>query len=279
MAAGRQLAADIGFDFGAGRLDLSTHPFSETMHAGDARITTRFEKNDLTSSFLSILHETGHAIYEQGLPADWAGTPLGAAVSMAVHESQSRLWENLVGRSQSFWENEKPRLEPLFPALRSIPLGTFLAALNLVQPSLIRTESDEVTYNLHILVRYRLEKALIGGDLDVNELPEAWNDACEDSLGIRPSNDTEGVMQDIHWADGSFGYFPTYTLGNILSAQFFTAAREAVDVRDCAALRDWLHREVHSHGHQYDTHALVRRATGRELSTDDFLAYLEGKYL
>lgn len=279
MEAGKYLATAIGYDFAQGRLDLSVHPFSETMHAGDSRITTRLDPADLTSSFFSVLHETGHALYEQGLPPQWAGTPLGMAVSMAVHESQSRLWENIVGRSRAFWTREKPTVDGLIPQFKDIPLETFLEAANLVQPSLVRTESDEVTYNLHILIRYRLEKQLIAGDLAVADLPEAWNQAYQKMLGIVPGNLVEGVLQDVHWAAGSFGYFPTYTLGNLLSAQFYAAATKVVDVDDPAALRGWLRREIHSRGHLLDTQELVRTVTGSELSAEPFVAYLEGKYL
>ena len=279
MEAGKYLATAIGYDFAQGRLDLSVHPFSETMHAGDSRITTRLDPADLTSSFFSVLHETGHALYEQGLPPQWAGTPLGMAVSMAVHESQSRLWENIVGRSRAFWTREKPAVDGLIPQFKDIPLETFLEEANLVQPSLVRTESDEVTYNLHILIRYRLEKQLIAGDLAVADLPEAWNQAYQKMLGIVPGNLVEGVLQDVHWAAGSFGYFPTYTLGNLLSAQFYAAAAKVVDVDDPAALRGWLRREIHSRGHLLDTQELVRTVTGSELSAEPFVAYLEGKYL
>lgn len=279
MEAGKYLATAIGYDFAQGRLDLSVHPFSETMHAGDSRITTRLDPADLTSSFFSVLHETGHALYEQGLPPQWAGTPLGMAVSMAVHESQSRLWENIVGRSRAFWTREKPVVDRLIPQFKDIPLETFLEEANLVQPSLVRTESDEVTYNLHILIRYRLEKLLIAGDLAVADLPEAWNQAYQKMLGIVPGNLVEGVLQDVHWAAGSFGYFPTYTLGNLLSAQFHAAAAKVVDVNDPAALRGWLRREIHSRGHLLDTQELVRTVTGSELSAEPFVAYLEGKYL
>jgi carboxypeptidase Taq len=279
MEAGKYLATAIGYDFAQGRLDLSVHPFSETMHAGDSRITTRLDPTDLTSSFFSVLHETGHALYEQGLPPQWAGTPLGMAVSMAVHESQSRLWENIVGRSRAFWTREKPDVDPLIPQFKDVPLETFLEAANLVRPSLIRTESDEVTYNLHVLIRYRLEKLLISGDLAVADLPQAWDDAYEATLGIRPANDVEGLMQDVHWPGGSFGYFPTYTLGNLLSAQFHAAAAKMVDVNDPAALRGWLRREIHSRAHLLDTRELVRTVTGAAPSAEAFVAYLETKYL
>jgi carboxypeptidase Taq len=279
LRACRHLAASIGYDFSRGRLDISSHPFSESIHAGDSRITTRTSADDLGNAFFSVLHETGHALYEQGLPPDWAGTPLGGPVSMAVHESQSRLWENQVGRSRGFWERERPAIAAILPAFGRIPLDTFLDSVNLVRPSLVRTESDEVTYNLHILIRYRLEKALIAGDLAVRDLPATWNEAYAGSLGVRPESDAFGVLQDVHWSAGYFGYFPTYTLGNLLSAQFMRAARREIDVSDLPSLLGWLRRKVHARGHFLDTRELVLEACGEEPSALPFADLLEAKYL
>jgi len=279
MAVGRHLAASIGYDFGRGRLDVSAHPFSETIHAGDSRITTRLDEHDLGSSFFSVLHETGHALYEQGLPDQWAGTPLGGPVSMAVHESQSRLWENMVGRSREFWERESSAVAHVLPGFVTIPTETFLESVNLVRQSLIRTESDEVTYNLHVLVRYRLEKALIADDLQVKDLPAAWNESYTKMLGVTPEHDGVGVLQDVHWSAGYFGYFPTYSLGNLLSAQFYAAAARVVDVHDPVALLGWLRREIHGRGHALDTKELVKTVCGELPSVDPFLNYLRSKYL
>lgn len=279
MEVSKHLASCIGYDFGRGRLDLSAHPFSESIHAGDSRITTRIDRQDLGQTFFSVLHETGHALYEQGLPSAWAGTPLGGPVSMALHESQSRLWENLVGRTRGFWEREAPAVTGLMPAFGSIPLETFLESVTQVRPSLIRTESDEVTYNLHILIRYRLEKALISGDLAVVDLPAAWNQAYRAMLGVTPAHDGQGVMQDVHWSAGYFGYFPTYTLGNLLSAQLMEAAAREIDTSDTTALLRWLREKIHVRGHLMDTTELIREVTGEAPCAEAFLRHLEARYL
>lgn len=279
MEVSRHLAACIGYDFGRGRLDLSAHPFSESIHAGDSRITTRIDPHDLGQTFFSVLHETGHALYEQGLPPQWAGTPLGGPVSMAVHESQSRLWENLVGRTRGFWEREAAAVTRLLPAFGEIPLETFLESVTQVRPSLIRTESDEVTYNLHILIRYRLEKALIAGDLAVTDLPAAWNEAYRSMLGVAPAHDGQGVLQDVHWSAGYFGYFPTYTLGNLLSAQLMETASRQLDTSDTSALLGWLREKVHARGHLLDTTELIREVAGEGPSAAAFLRHLEERYL
>ncbi|HXP89552.1 MAG TPA: carboxypeptidase M32 [Fibrobacteria bacterium] len=275
----RELAQSVGYDFSRGRLDLSAHPFSETIHSGDSRITTRIDESDLVSSVFATLHETGHALYEQGLPEDLSGTPLGGFCSMSVHESQSRLWENLVGRSDAFWQERWSLAQERLPALARVRMEDWTARARLVRPSLIRTESDEVTYNLHVLVRFRLERALVDGDLAVSELPSAWNEAYGNMLGIVPSHDGEGVLQDVHWSAGMFGYFPTYTLGNLLSAQFFRAAADQGVTGSLPALLTWLREKVHAPGHLLETADLARRATGRNPSASDFLAHLRERYL
>lgn len=275
----RELAKSIGYDFDRGRLDLSAHPFSETIHAGDSRITTRIDPSDLCGSVYSTLHETGHALYEQGLPEALSGTPLGAYCSMSVHESQSRLWENLVGRSDAFWEPRWQLLRDAFPALAELDLADWTAHSRRVQPSLIRTESDEVTYNLHVLVRFRLEKALVSGDLRARDLPEAWNESYRKIVGAAPAHAGEGVLQDVHWSAGLFGYFPTYTLGNLLSAQLFRAAKEQGATSDPGSLLLWLRRRIHARARHLETPDLVREATGRAPSAGDFLAHLRERYL
>jgi carboxypeptidase Taq len=275
----RELAKSLGYDFSRGRLDLSAHPFSETIHLGDSRITTRIDESDLASSVFATLHETGHALYEQGLPEELSGTPLGGFCSMSVHESQSRLWENLVGRSDAFWQERWSRVREDLPVLAGVRPEDWTARARLVRPSLIRTESDEVTYNLHVLVRFRLEQALVDGDLAVSELPSAWNEAYGNMLGTVPSHDGEGVLQDVHWSAGMFGYFPTYTLGNLLSAQFFRAAAEQGAAGDVGALLAWLRLNVHARGHLLETPDLARQATGRNPSASDFLAHLRERYL
>ena len=275
----RNLATALGYDFQRGRLDLSAHPFSETVHAGDSRITTRMETTELAGSVYSTLHETGHALYEQGLPEELAGTPLGAYCSMSVHESQSRLWENLIGRSDSFWQEQWPMVRDAFPAFSQVGVEDWLAHSRRVAPTFIRTESDEATYNLHVLVRFRLEKALVLGELAVKDLPGEWNEAYRKMLGITPPNDAVGCMQDVHWSAGLFGYFPTYTLGNLLSTQLLQAAAKAGATSDRPALLGWLRQNIHAHARRLETPDLIRQATGEAPSARTFLAHLRGRYL
>lgn len=278
----RHAIAAFGFDFQRGRLDLSAHPFCVGVTPADVRLTWRYLEDDLRSALYGVLHESGHGLYEQGIPAEIWRTPLGDAVSLGIHESQSRLWENQVGRSLGFWRWLWPKFSELFPehAAATSPEALW-PALHTVSPSLIRVEADEATYNLHIAIRFRIERELFSGNLTVSDLPAAWNDAYEDLLGIRPENDAEGVLQDIHWSQALFGYFPTYTLGTLVSAQLFTAAAEALGPLDNAFARGefapllgWLRENVHRHGRRYEASELVERATGRPLAADDLLAYL-----
>lgn len=275
----KRLAASIGFDFGAGRLDLSAHPFSETVHAGDHRITTRLDPEDLGGSIFSTLHEAGHALYEQGLPLELAGTPLGSYCSMSVHESQSRLWENFVGRSQSFWDVEYRNLQKAFPTMGYVSEDVWISYVRRVRPTLIRTESDEATYNLHVLVRYRLERALILGDLSPADLPGAWNEAYEKTLGVQPAHVGEGCLQDVHWSAGLFGYFPTYTLGNLLAAQLHAAAEREGASAERSTLLAWLRERIHAQGKRYETPELIERATGERPGAAAYLAHLRARYL
>ncbi len=281
-----KLAQDIGFDFGAGRMDISTHPFTTNFHPQDVRITTRYDEADIFSSIGSTIHEVGHALYEQGIPAEHFGTPLGEAISLGIHESQSRIWENNIGKSLPFWKHVYPRLQKAFPRpFGRIPLEAFYRTLNRVTPSLIRTESDEVTYNLHIILRFEIEKDLIEGRLKVKDLPEAWNAKMKEYLGVTVPNDRLGVLQDVHWAGGSIGYFPTYALGNVYAAQFYASAHTHLPglERDLArgnfaTLREWLRKEIHAHGKFYTAESLVRRVTGEPLQTKYFIEYLTRKY-
>ena len=283
-AFGVEVARAFGYDFSRGRLDESAHPFATSFHPDDVRITARYSRTYLPSAIFAIFHEAGHALYEQGIPPRLARTCLGRGASLGFHESQSRLWENLVGRSRPFWEQYYPRLQERFPSLRDVDLDRFYRAVNRVQPSLIRVEADEVTYNLHIMVRFDLERRLLEGTLAVDDLPDAWRDRMQDLLGVTPHTDAEGVLQDIHWASGLLGYFPTYTLGNVISVQLFEAARrdhpdlwEDIGRGRFDSLLGWLRERVHRHGRKYLPADLLRRATGSDLTPEPYLAYLAGK--
>ena len=281
----RLAAQSLGYDFAGGRLDKTAHPFSVGIGPGDVRITTRFDEHRFSQAFFGTLHETGHALYDQGLPADHWGTPRGDTVSLGIHESQSRMWENLVGRSLGFWRFFYPRAQETFPVLQDVPLKTFHFAINEVKPSLIRTEADEVTYNLHILLRFELERALMNGDLEVEDLPGAFNDKMGAYLGLTPPGPGQGVMQDIHWSAGLFGYFPTYTLGNLYAAQFYARAEaelgpleERFAAGDFAPLLTWLREKIHSQGNRFWARPLVREVTGEELTPQYLVRYLQRKF-
>jgi carboxypeptidase Taq len=281
----RLAAQSLGYDFAGGRLDQTAHPFSVDIGPGDVRITTRFDEHYFNQAFFGTLHETGHALYGQGLPVASWGTPRGDIVSLGIHESQSRLWENLVGRSLGFWRFFYPRAQEVFPFLQGIPLQVFYFAVNEVKPSLIRTEADEVTYNLHILLRFELERALMNGDLEVEELPGAWNDKMRAYLGLIPPGPGQGVMQDVHWSAGLFGYFPTYTLGNLYAAQFYARAEaelgpleERFAAGDFAPLLTWLRERIHRQGHRLWARPLVREVTGEDLTPRYLVGYLQRKF-
>jgi carboxypeptidase Taq len=282
----REVAGRIGFDFERGRLDTTEHPFCTTLGPDDCRITTRWNERSLPTALFGVLHEAGHGLYEQGLSREWYGLPPGEAASLGIHESQSRLWENLVGRSRPFWEWCFPLARKAFPAvLGDIDAARFREALLTVRPSFIRVEADEVTYNLHVMLRFDLERALVHGDLAVDDLPAAWNDRFERDFGMRPPDDAHGVLQDIHWSAGLIGYFPTYTLGNIFAAQLMEAARRAVpDLDDQVAagrfvdLLGWLRREVHAFGRTLESEPLVEQATGGSVSGDWLVRSLRDRY-
>jgi carboxypeptidase Taq len=280
-------AAAIGFNFTAGRLDTTTHPFCSGFGPGDCRITTRYNPRAFNEAFFGVLHEAGHGLYEQNLPAEHFGTPAGMYCSLGIHESQSRLWENQVGRSRPFWNHFFPRLKQTFPAtLSDVTADGFHFAINEVRPSFIRVEADEATYNLHIVLRFELELDLLTGELPAADLPSAWNDKFLSLFGLTPPTDREGCLQDIHWGFGGIGYFPTYTLGNLYAAQFMAAARQdlgGADLDDAfrrgdfAALTSWLVDRVHRQGRRYRAGELCRRATGQTLSSEPFMAYLREK--
>ncbi len=283
---GTKAAHQIGFDFNAGRLDVTAHPFCTGLGPGDVRLTTRYDEHSFSDGFFSILHEAGHGLYDQGLPREHYGLPIGEDVSLGIHESQSRMWENQVGRSRAFWDYFYSQAQSAFPsALSDVEQATFYAAINEVKPSLIRVEADEVTYNLHILTRFELEQALIEDRLQVADLPAAWSEKYAHYLDIEPPTDADGVLQDVHWSAGLFGYFPTYALGNLYSAQFFRQANQ--DVEDLNAsfrsgdfrpLLDWLREKIHCHGRRYAPAELVERVTGASLQHEPLISHLTQKY-
>jgi carboxypeptidase Taq len=283
---GMEVARAIGYDFERGRQDKSVHPFTSGFGSGDVRITTRFDPQFLNTALFGTMHEAGHAMYEQGIDPELDRTPVGQGSSLAVHESQSRMWENLVGRSHAFWKGFYPRLQEVFPSqLGTVDLGKFYRAINKVEPSFIRVEADEATYNLHIMVRFELEIALMEGTLDVADLPEAWNAKFNEFLGVTPPDDSQGVLQDIHWSGGMIGYFPTYALGNLIAAQLWAKIEE--DVHDLkrriergqfSDLLGWLRENVHRHGAKFEPVELLTRVTGSGLTAQPYLGYLREKF-
>lgn len=277
----------FGYDFDRGRLDKTHHPFCTKFSAGDVRITTRIRENEIGEALFSTLHETGHALYEQGVDARYEGTPLNSGTSAGVHESQSRLWENVVGRSRGFWQHFYPALRDAFPEqFRQVPLETFYRAINKVERSLIRTDADEVTYNLHVMLRFDLELDLLEGRLKVKDLPEAWRARFKADFGIVPPDDRDGCLQDVHWYGGSVGgAFQGYTVGNILSAQFYAAALKAhpeipqeMARGEFGTLHAWLKKKLYRHGRKFTPNEIVKRATGKPMTIAPYIAYLRGKY-
>lgn len=282
----RHAAEAIGFDNNAGRLDVSVHPFCTGIAPGDTRITTRYDEHFFGDAFFGTLHETGHAMYEQGLPkATHFGTALAEATSLGIHESQSRLWENLVGRSRVFWTHFLPKARDAFPqTLDGVREEDWMFAINDIQPSFIRTEADEATYNLHVLLRFELEPKLLSGDLPVSDVPRIWNERFKSYLGLDVPDDARGCLQDVHWACGLVGYFPTYVLGNMYAAQFYEQAKkdlgdlEAQIARgEFAPLLAWLRSNIHVHGKRYRGRELAKRITGKDISPDALLNHLERK--
>ena len=283
---GRMVLIAMGYDFERGRLDLSAHPFTTSFHPTDVRVTTRVHEHDLQSCLFSCIHEGGHGLYDQGLDPRYFGTPLGDSVSLGIHESQSRMWENCVGRSRPFWRFFYPMLQQTFHhQLRSLDGEQFYAAINRVKPSLIRVEADELTYNLHIMLRFEIEQDLIEGKTRPEDLPRIWNQKMEEYLGIVPSNDAEGVLQDVHWSFGAFGYFPTYTIGNLYSVQFYEQAKleiphleDEIAAGQLMVLQRWLGQKIHRWGRMFTPDHLSRRVTGKSLDPEPFLSYVEKKY-
>ncbi|MFW5972326.1 MAG: carboxypeptidase M32, partial [Bacillota bacterium] len=282
----RQLLEDIGFDFKAGRLDESEHPFTIGVNPDDVRITTHFFPENFSSAIFSCLHEGGHGLYEQNISKDLNGTPLCTGTSMGIHESQSRFWENIIGRSKKYWENYYELLKGEFPEIfNELSVEEFYKTINKVEPSLIRIESDELTYNLHIMIRYEIEKALINEEISVAELPEFWNDKVEEYLGIRPENDKEGVLQDVHWSAGLLGYFPSYSLGNIYAAQFYYTIKEEikdfddlVKNGDLIKIKEWLSDKIYKHGKLLSPPEIIQQVTGEESTSKYFIKYMNEKF-
>ena len=276
----------FGYDFDRGRLDKTHHPFCTKFSSGDVRITTRVKENDLSDALFSTLHEAGHAMYEQGVDPRLEGTSLGSGTSAGVHESQSRLWENVVGRSRGFWEYFYPKLRDAFPdQFSGVPLETFYRAINKVERSLIRTDADEVTYNLHVMLRFDLELQMLEGRLKIKDLPAAWRARFKADFGIEPPDDRDGCLQDVHWCGGIGGSFQGYTIGNILSAQFYAAARKAhpeIDEElargEFATLHDWLKKRLYRHGRKFPPNEIVKRATGKPMTIAPYMTYLRTKY-
>ena len=276
----------MGYDLEAGRQDLSEHPFTTSFAPTDVRVTTRVSEDNYASLLWSTIHEGGHALYEQGLPEDEYGMPCGAAASLGIHESQSRLWENCIGRGADFWNHFFPILKEQFPTqLSDVTANGFFKATNKVEPSFIRTEADEITYHFHVLIRYEIEKDLIEGKIEVKDLPAKWNELYAHYLGITPTDDVTGVLQDVHWSHGSFGYFPTYTLGSFYAAQFYAHARKAIPTLESdiaagqtAELLSWLRKNIHVHGRRYTSEELCELVTGERLNTEYFLDYARKKY-
>lgn len=286
QAFNREVAESIGFDFEAGRIDTAVHPFCSGMAPYDTRLTTRYDETDFLSSLFGVLHEAGHGLYEQGLPKDWRGQPVGNSVSLGVHESQSRLWENHVGRSRGFWEKWLPRAIHFFPHLMGLTPEDLYAAVNQAERSHIRVEADEVTYDLHILLRFELECAIFSGDLAIADIPGEWNRRFESYFGLPVRNDAEGCLQDIHWSMGIFGYFPTYSLGNLNAAHLASAAKSqdpAVDAAfasaDYAPLLAWMRKHLHEAGSLHLPDDLVTRAAGAPVTSEALVSHLRERYL
>lgn len=282
----RYILEEMGFDFDAGRLDLSAHPFTSGAGYADVRLTTRVNETDLFSALSSSMHEGGHGMYEQGIDPALARTLLGDGTSLGIHESQSRLWENVIGRGKAFWTYYFPKIQQCFkPQLDNVSLDQFYQAINCVTPSFIRVEADEVTYNLHILIRYEIERAVIEGTLKVNDIPAAWNEKYTSYLGITPPDDSLGCLQDVHWSHGSFGYFPTYTLGNLYSAQFYAQAKTdhpdletKIAAGDLKTLKNWLNQKIHQFGRSKTAAEIVQHVCNEPLNSQYFTDYLTAKY-
>lgn len=285
-AFGRQVLDAMNFDLSRGRLDISVHPFTSSLGPDDVRITTRYHEDQVTSSLFSIIHEGGHGLYEQGLPTRFRGTRLHDAASLGIHESMSRFWENVVGRSRPFWHHFYPLAKEQFPEqLSGIDVDQFYKAVNMVRPSHIRVEADEVTYSLHVILRFELERMLVARELSVKDLPEAWREQARDLLGVVPEHDSDGVLQDIHWSGGAIGYFPTYALGNVYGLQFVATLRadmpdfdDRIRAGELGGIKAWLDEHIHSKGRTMTPKELCEDISGEPLGAHYFIDYLTKKY-
>ncbi len=279
------VAAEIGFDFQAGRIDTTAHPFCTSLGPNDTRITTRYDLNDFTSSLFGVMHEVGHALYEQGLPENDFGLPSGSSVSLGIHESQSRLWENQVGRSTNFWKKFYPIAQGFFSQLQDFSLESFLHYIHRAEFSAIRVEADEATYDLHIILRFQIERMILNREISIADIPSTWCELFRESFGFVPKDNANGCLQDIHWSMGGIGYFPTYTLGNINAAQLFKAATSEPEIQSAtqqanyAPLLKWLRQNIHQHGTVHDPADLMKLATGKTPDTEAYLNHLSARYL
>ena len=285
-AFNQEVAEKVGFNFEAGRIDTAVHPFCSGLGPRDTRLTTRYDEKEFTSSLFGVLHEAGHGMYDQGLPGELHGLPIGRAVSLGIHESQSRLWENHVGRSREFWQYWLPRAAQYFPHLASISLDDMVFAVNRSSPSYIRVEADEVTYDLHIMLRFELERAIFDDQLAVKDIPGEWNERVREMFGLEVPDDARGCLQDIHWSMGMFGYFPTYSLGNLNASQLIAAAKKEnpqidgqIAEGDCSTILNWMREKVHSAGSRWLPGELIERATGETTDSAAHLKHLRDRYL
>ena len=284
-AFNRQVLGAMTFDWAAGRIDVSAHPFCSGLTPNDVRLTTRYDARYFPMSLFGSMHEAGHGLYEQGLVARHCGTPMARSVSLGIHESQSRMWENQVGRSRPFWEHFYADFQQTFPTMADVALDDFYFAINNVRPSMIRVEADEVTYGLHIMLRFNIERQLVSGKLATGDVPARWNSLFEEYVGLTPPDDAHGCLQDVHWSMGILGYFPTYQLGNLYAAQFYAAARAALPELDAQVghgelgpLREWLRENIHQHGQRYRAAELVEVVSGQPLTAQPFMDYLGAKF-
>jgi len=281
----KSLLEDMGLEKDKTRLDLSTHPFCMPINSNDVRLTTRTSPSEFFQNLSATLHEGGHALYELGLLDKYYGSPLGESISLGIHESQSKIWETCIGQSKPFWTYFYPKVQSALTPLKDISLDKFYRAINKIEPSLIRIHADEVTYNLHVILRFEIEVMLIEGSLSVANIPRVWQEKSHDLLGIVPKTDREGCLQDIHWSMGAFGYFPTYALGNFYANQFFAKFKETrpgykkdLESGNLLIFKEWLNENIHQHGRRYTSKELIKRVTGKPLSSDAFLQYIDGKY-